>query len=159
MPRILLVDDDINVLRALGRLIHFLPREVLGGEAEVECYAQPEAALARAAVCEFDLIVVDYLMPGMHGVAFMRRLNLMHSHAARLLLTAHARALEKIEAVKGIGPVEMMQKPWDEAALKSAISRLVTWRRDQLAARHGAAAVASPHNGLQALAAALTTAQ
>ncbi|MBK6726475.1 MAG: response regulator [Xanthomonadales bacterium] len=159
MPRILLVDDDINVLRALGRLIHFLPREVLGGEAEVECYAQPEAALARAAVWEFDLIVVDYLMPGMHGVAFMRRLNAMHSHAARLLLTAHARALEKIEAVKGIGPVEMMQKPWDEAALKTAISRLVTWRRDQLAASHGAAAGASPHNGSQALAAALTTAQ
>ena len=52
MPRILLVDDDINVLRALGRLIHFLPREVLGGEAEVECYAQPEAALARAAVLD-----------------------------------------------------------------------------------------------------------
>ncbi|MBI2398525.1 MAG: response regulator [Xanthomonadales bacterium] len=159
MPRILLVDDDINVLRALGRLIHFMPRELLGGEVEVECHSEPEDALARAAACEFDLIVVDYLMPRMHGVAFMRRLNAMHSHAARLLLTAHARALEKIDAVKGIGPVEMMSKPWDEAALKAAIARLVGWRRGQLAARLQAPAQAPLHVGLQAPGAVLLTAQ
>ena len=31
MPRILIVDDDLGVLRALGRLIHFMPRSALGG--------------------------------------------------------------------------------------------------------------------------------
>ena len=159
MPRILIVDDDRNVLRALGRLIHFLPREQLGGDVEVECHVEPEAALARAAVCDFDLVVVDYLMPRMHGVAFMRRLNAMHSHAARLLLTAHARALEKIEAVKGIGPVEMMSKPWDEAVLKAAIVRLVHWRREQLAPRLQAPAQPALHLGLQVPTAAFASAE
>ena len=98
MPRILIVDDDLGVLRALGRLIHFMPRSALGGDAQVECHDDPEQALARVQAVEFDLVIVDYLMPKLHGVGFMRRLDALHSHAARLLLSGHARVLERIEA-------------------------------------------------------------
>ena len=132
MPRILIVDDDLGVLRALGRLIHFMPRSALGGDAQVECHDDPEQALARVQAVEFDLVIVDYLMPKLHGVGFMRRLDALHSHAARLLLSGHARVLERIEAVRGLGPIEIMPKPWDDEKLCLAISRLVQTRQHQL---------------------------
>lgn len=131
MPRIMLVDDDSNILRSLGRVIHFMPAAQLHGEAVIESFEQPELALERVAACEFDLIIADYLMPKMHGVAFMRRLNALHSHAPRLMLTGHARVLEHIDAVKGLGAVELMAKPWDDDQLRAAISRLLKSRRDQ----------------------------
>lgn len=131
MPRILLVDDDRGVLRALGRVIHFMPLALLQGEAVIESYEEPHLALERVAQIEFDLIIADYLMPKMHGVAFMRQLNALHSHASRLMLSGHARVLEQIDAVKGLGAVELMAKPWDDEELKQAIARLLRARRDQ----------------------------
>jgi DNA-binding NtrC family response regulator len=135
MPRILIVDDDKNILRSLGRLIHFMPKSALGGEAVVECFDDAEAALERAAATEFDLVIVDYLMPKMHGVAWLRRLDAVHSHAARIILSGHARVLEKIDATRGLSPTELVSKPWDDAQLCATIARLVQWRRERLNAR------------------------
>ena len=131
MPRIMLVDDDRGVLRSLGRVIHFMPMALLQGEAVIESFEEPMLALERVALCEFDLIIADYLMPNMHGVAFMRQLNALHSHAPRLMLSGHVRVLEYINAVKGLGAVELMAKPWDDEVLKQAIARLLQSRREQ----------------------------
>ena len=51
--------------------------------------------------------------------------------AERLLLSGHARVLERIDAVRGLGPIEIMPKPWDDEQLCLAISRLVLWRQQQ----------------------------
>jgi two-component system, probable response regulator PhcQ len=131
MPRILLVDDDRGVLRSLGRVIHFMPMSQLHGEAVIESFEEPMLALERVAQCEFDLIIADYLMPKMHGVAFIRQLNVLHSHAPRLMLTGHMRVLEYINAVNGLGAVELMAKPWDDDMLRQAIARLLKSRREQ----------------------------
>jgi len=129
MTRILLVDDDRNVLRCLGRLIHFMPMASLRGEAVVESFEKPEPALARAADCEFDLVIADYLVPTMHGVEFMQKLIALHPHTPRILLSGYAGILEAMAAVKGIGPIELIGKPWDDEQLKQTIARLLQNRR------------------------------
>jgi putative two-component system response regulator len=123
MPRIIM--DDGLACCAPRSPDPFMPRSV-------ECHDDPEQALARVQAVEFDLVIVDYLMPKLHGVGFMRRLDALHSHAARLLLSGHARVLERIEAVRGLGPIEIMPKPWDDEKLCLAISRLVQTRQHQL---------------------------
>jgi len=125
----MLVDDDRNVLRSLGRTIHFMPASALRGEAVVESFEKPELALARAAECEFDLVIADYLMPSMHGVAFMQRMMELQPHTPRMLLSGFAGILEAMEAVKRIAPVELMAKPWDDAQLRQSITRLLQNRR------------------------------
>lgn len=129
MTRILLVDDDRNVLRCLGRLIHFMPMASLRGEAVVESFEKPEPALARAAECEFDLVIADYLMPTMHGVEFMQKLIELQPHTPRILLSGYAGILEAMAAVKGIGPIELVGKPWGDEQLKQTIARLLQHRR------------------------------
>jgi DNA-binding NtrC family response regulator len=129
MSRIMLVDDDRNVLRSLGRTIHFMPTTMLRGEAVVESFEKPEQALARAAECEFDLVIADYLMPTMHGVAFMQKMIDLYPHTPRILLSGFAGILEAMEAVKRIAPVELIAKPWDDVQLRQTIARLLQSRR------------------------------
>jgi DNA-binding NtrC family response regulator len=129
LARIMLVDDDRNVLRSLGRVIHFMPVAALRGEAVVETFEKPEHALARAAECEFDLVIADYLMPSMHGVSFMARMMELKPHTPRLLLSGFAGILEAMDAVKRIAPVELMAKPWDDAELRQTITKLLQHRR------------------------------
>jgi DNA-binding NtrC family response regulator len=129
MARIMLVDDDRNVLRSLGRTIHFMPTSMLRGEAIVESFEKPEQALARAEECEFDLVIADYLMPTMHGIAFMQRMIELHPNTPRVLLSGFAGILEAMEAVQTIGPVELIGKPWDDEKIRQSISKLLQNRR------------------------------
>jgi len=129
MPRILLVDDDRNVLRSLGRIIHFMPVATLRGEAIVESFEKPVAALGRAAEVEFDLVITDYLMPAMNGVTFLRQFIELQPNTPRLMLSGFAEVLEAMEALKDVAPLELITKPWENDKLAAAIVRALPQRR------------------------------
>lgn len=59
LPRVLLVDDDLSVLKSLERL--------LGHDCEVQCCSDPRLALDAARATAFDVIVTDYRMPHLTG--------------------------------------------------------------------------------------------
>ena len=68
MYRIMLVDDEENVLNALRcKLAHL--------SYEVETFSQPRQALARAGEVSFDLVISDYRMPSMDGVTLVKELK------------------------------------------------------------------------------------
>jgi two-component system, probable response regulator PhcQ len=125
MPRIMIVDDDRNILRNLGRCIQFMPAAMLRGEAQIETFEKPHLALARAAECDFDLVIADYLMPSMHGIAFMQKMRALQPHTPRILLSAFAGILDAMEAVKRVGPVELIAMPWHDEQLQLTIARLL----------------------------------
>ena len=60
--RILLVDDDLTVLRAMKRLLERSGHQVVDA-------SDGEMALARAREEDVDLLLTDILMPGMDGIA------------------------------------------------------------------------------------------
>lgn len=68
MVTILAVDDDPNLLRALGVLF-----EEEGYRVLTACDAQ--AAMAIAVAERPDVILTDYMMPGINGAEFCRRLK------------------------------------------------------------------------------------
>lgn len=132
MPRIMLIDDDRNVLRSLGRIIHFMPVAALRGEAIVESFEKPGSALDRATEVEFDLVIADYLMPAMNGVSFLRQFMEIQPQTPRLLLSGYVEILEAMDALKDVAPLELITKPWDNAALMATIAKsLPTNRRSQ----------------------------
>jgi PleD family two-component response regulator len=70
LPRILLVDDDPIVLRALRRLL-------LGGRPgwEIDVAESGDAALSRLESKTYDVVVTDLHMPGLDGVTLLGRLK------------------------------------------------------------------------------------
>jgi len=129
MPRILLVDDERNVLSSLRRTIHAMPAGTFEGEVMVETFDTPALALVRAAECEFDLVISDWRMPGMSGIAFLNELIQIQPNIARLVLSGYGDFLAEIKAIQRIRIFHFINKPWDNADLCTLMQQALEHRR------------------------------
>lgn len=114
MPRIMLVDDEINVTAALRRTI------ARGAKQErwiVECFDDPQAALVRASETDFAVVVSDYRMPDLDGVEFLKRFRVMQPEAVRLILSASNDVEALLAAINQAGIFRYLLKPWDDQEL------------------------------------------
>jgi two-component system probable response regulator PhcQ len=121
MNRILLVDDEQNVLNALRRELH--------DDFEVEAFAVPRDALARSHDATFDLAVADYAMPDMTGIQFLKQFAEIQPRAARLMLSGQADIQGLVGAINETHVYRFIEKPWEEAELKSAIAQALNYCR------------------------------
>lgn len=123
MRRIMLVDDDYGVLSSLRRCIHQMdlgsghPRE----PAVVEIFELPQRALERAAECEFDLVIADWHMPGMDGLAFLTALLDLQPQIARLVMSADDRFRAETESIRRLRLFHFIHKPWNPQILRVLI--------------------------------------
>lgn len=111
MKRLLLVDDEINLLHALKRLLN---RTLAGKNVVVEIFDDPEAALQRAGQVQFDVVVSDYRMPAMDGVTFLRCFRGIQPDTLRLILSAATDFEALVTAVNEIGIYRYLSKPWSD---------------------------------------------
>ena len=77
MTRILIVDDEVAILNALGRLLRRTPC-VSGDEVfklTVDSFSSPHEGLEKAACTAYDLVLCDYRMPGINGVEWLKALR------------------------------------------------------------------------------------
>ena len=102
-PRILLVDDDPNVLSAVGRRLAF------EGFA-VDQAADGQQALALAAARPPDLVVLDVMLPGMDGLEVARRLR-RAGPVPILMLTARDTVPDKVAGFES-GADDYLVKPF-----------------------------------------------
>jgi DNA-binding NtrC family response regulator len=128
MRRLLLVDDEINVLHALQRALY---RKFDRKEFRIEICADPREALSRAGQVAYDLIVSDYRMPQMNGVEFLKAVKDFQPDAVRLMLSASTDFDAVTSAVNEAEVFRYIAKPWQDGDLEEVIS-LALARRDQL---------------------------
>lgn len=128
--RVLLVDDDVNVLKALRRVLSLSP--CMAGskrfKLQVETYDSPHAALAAAHEHAFDLVLSDYRMPGMDGTEFLSAFRTIQPHAARLILSGYADLNGLIKAINEVGIQRFIAKPWNDYELVSAVAQVLALR-------------------------------
>ncbi len=127
--RVLLVDDEPNVLSAL--------RRVLGGiglaaderlPLTIEAFDRPEDALARVRGTAFDLVISDYRMPGMNGVEFLEQVIAVQPGVARLILSGYADMQGLVEAINRTQIFRFIGKPWQDFELRAAVSQALQHR-------------------------------
>src|SRR5919198_4577642 len=80
VPKILVVDDEPEVAKALRRI---LTRRGF----EVEVAASGEEGLARLERFAPDIVISDYRMPGMKGPEFLDQVRRRASSAVRFLIS------------------------------------------------------------------------
>ncbi len=113
-PAVLVVDDDPEVLRAVGRDL----RREYGSRYRV---LQAESADAGLDVLRqlkqrnehLALFLVDQRMPRMTGVEFLEKAIGLFPEAKRALLTAYADTQAAIDAINRAHINHYLQKPWD----------------------------------------------
>jgi two-component system response regulator FixJ len=108
-----LIDDDEAVRQALAFLL------ATAGHA-VRVYESGEAFLAVAATAQPGCIVSDVRMPGIDGLALLKRLKEIGIALPVVIMTGHADVPLAVEAMKG-GAVDFIEKPFGDEVLLSAI--------------------------------------
>jgi len=124
MQRILIVDDEQNVLNALRRELH--------GTYQVETFDKPEEALAHCRDNPFDLVIADYQMPGMDGIEFLKRFGELQPDAVRLLLSGQADFDAVVDSVNEAHVFRFVAKPWDDAELAATLAQAMAHRETLL---------------------------
>src|SRR5690242_14341337 len=97
------VDDDVLVLRSLGRLF-----EAQGFS--VRMFSSPREFLEREARAEPGCIVVDLSMPGLNGLELQQALTAVADSRPVIFITGHGSVPSSVEAMKA-GAVDFLTKP------------------------------------------------
>jgi two-component system probable response regulator PhcQ len=122
MHRVLLVDDEQNILNALRRCLASIDVSRIDGEAlKVETFTSPQAALERCEESEFDLVLTDYRMPSMDGVQFLTRLMDIQPAVPRVIISGYADRDAIIAAINEAQLTRFIQKPWNDGELRETI--------------------------------------
>jgi putative two-component system response regulator len=132
--RIMIVDDNRTYLAVLRSVVSQL------GELEIVVFSDPVAALAQAAATEFDLVLADYLMPEMDGVAFIRALRELpnHRHQPIVMVTTAEQREIRIAALDA-GVTDFVRKPIEPVELRVRVQNLLNLRAAQTMMRDKAA--------------------
>jgi DNA-binding NtrC family response regulator len=110
--KILIVDDEENVLSALRRSLR---REQ---DYHLSFASQPKEALAKLAEAPVDLVLSDHLMPNMTGLEFLKLVRDRYPDCMRIMLTGHADMQTAISAINQGEIYRFLTKPWDDTELK-----------------------------------------
>lgn len=133
--RILLVDDEAQVLSALQRALRrFIPEHAV----DIEVYQDPEQALLRCAEALFDVVMSDYRMPGLSGGDFLQVVKGLQPDAVRLVLSASNDVGEVMDAINRAEVFRYVAKPWEAAQLEKVFTQAFARRDETLAARRQA---------------------
>jgi two-component system alkaline phosphatase synthesis response regulator PhoP len=117
MKRILLVEDEDG-------LVLTLTDRLTSEGYQVEAATDGDTGLARGLAGNFDLILLDIMLPGRSGFDVCRRLRQSGIATPILMLTARGGVVDKVEGLQ-IGADDYMGKPFEMAELLARIEALL----------------------------------
>ena len=113
--RLLLVDDEPNVLRALQRVFRQENYEIVTASG-----AQEALALMRRE--SFHLIISDHMMPGMNGAELLKQVKTIRPEVIRIMLTGHADTNAVMGAINEGAVYKFILKPWNDDDLRVTVA-------------------------------------
>lgn len=122
MNHLLLIDDDTGLSELLKELL-----ELEGFNLTLA--HDGAAGLAKAKADEFDLILLDVMLPKLNGFEVLKQLR-MHKHTPVLMLTARGDDIDRVVGLE-IGADDYLPKPFNDRELIARIRAIL--RRSQLA--------------------------
>jgi putative two-component system response regulator len=124
--RILIVDDSRSSLAFLKHVVGQL------GWTDIECVLHPIEALRRVEQVQFDLVLVDNIMPEIDGVELTRRLRARDAYrlVPIIMVTSMDDPQLRVGAIAA-GATDFIHKPFDVTELQARVRNLVALRQAQ----------------------------
>lgn len=118
--KILIVDDEPNILRALARVLkHY----------SITTASCGQEALSLAAVTEVDIVISDYKMPEMDGISFLEKFMTIQPDAIRMIVTGYADLDAAQNAINRLGVFRFINKPWNNIEILNAVEKGLELKR------------------------------
>jgi DNA-binding NtrC family response regulator len=145
--RILIVDDDINVLNALSRdlsyhsnfddlfsiirsdLTSHQPTRLDTDRISVQTCSSPSQALKMADEVTFSCIISDFRMPEMDGIALLQAFAEKQPDCERILISGEASTVNLVNALDLAHIFSYIGKPWVDFEVKSSLAQALEHRR------------------------------
>lgn len=131
--KVVIVDDTPLNLALMQTLIGKL----------VDCqpvtFSDPAEALVWCETHPLDLLIVDYMMPGIDGIEFIQRFRAMAAHedVPILMVTADHEKQTRYDALQG-GATDFLNKPIDRHEFQPRVHNMLALRKAHLATRERA---------------------
>src|SRR5215216_4351387 len=116
-PCILLVDDQRDIVRLLHATL-----QTLGHQLDLVDAPSGEEALLEASRRKVDLLVADYLLPGISGVELMRKIKVRNPELKTIFISGMTERKARDEML-GAGGVAIFGKPIPLADFLDAVER------------------------------------
>ena len=126
LPLALLVDDDTAITTVLGSQLKQAGWQVLVAGSGAE-------ALALLEQRPVDVLITDLRMPGIDGMALLRRVVQEWPEVPVIVLSAHGTVALAVDAMK-LGAADFLTKPFDRDELLYVASKALTRARGSAAA-------------------------
>jgi len=125
---VMVVDDQSTGRAILEQVVRSLDERVV-----VEGFARPVDAVVWATRHVADLVLVDYMMPDMDGIEFVKRLRALpgYEHVPIVMVTVHDDRKVRYAALDA-GITDFLTKPVDARECLARCRNLLTLRRQQL---------------------------
>jgi len=111
---VLFVDDELNILKAVKRLLRNEPWEVLSA-------SRPQEALELLDTTPVQVVVSDQRMPEMSGVDLLAVVRERHPDLVRMMLTGYTEMNVAVEAINRGEIFRLITKPWNDEELKATL--------------------------------------
>ncbi len=112
---VFIVDDEAMVTSSIQTMLALeTPYRIL-------TFNNPQEAIDALLDETPDLVISDFLMPEMDGIAFLKKVKHYLPEATLVLLTGYADKENAIAAINSVGIYKYIEKPWDNESLKLTI--------------------------------------
>src|SRR5215204_23615 len=113
-PRILIVDDEVEITEILADLL----------SEDYECFkaGSAEDALARLRDGEFQLVISDITMPGMSGLEMIPHVKELSPQTVVVMISGMQTVESAIGALR-LGAFDYMMKPFDLRQVEAVVER------------------------------------
>lgn len=146
MNRILVIEDDQDIA-------FLVAMHLRDHGAEVDISHHGKEGLEKALSADYDLVILDLMLPGMDGLEICRNIRNMESYTPILMLTARSTEMDRVLGLE-IGADDYLSKPFsvrELVARAKAICRRMdamvqTKPEDQQCARAGQLTVNHPEH-------------
>jgi len=116
---VMFVDDEPAVLAVLARLFQRY------SDLKVYVAAGALDALRKLQLNRMDLVVTDFLMPGMNGLELLDEVFRLYPWTRGAILSAYPEVRGMLRSRQGKPLPPFFSKPWDNKAFRRAIRRLL----------------------------------
>jgi signal transduction histidine kinase len=121
LPRILIVDDEAEQMRALCNILPNHGYETAG-------FTDGETALENLRNVKCDVLLADLMMPRMGGIALLQAAQKLDPDLTGVIMTGEGTIVTAVEAMK-IGALDYILKPFNLSVILPVLSRALTVRR------------------------------